>query len=76
MTEKTLPEPKINLVKRSPDPNTALSQNWIKANRQEYRGRWVVLQGDQLLASASSSADLLKRIDLKDGKVKFITAIY
>ena len=76
MTEKTLPEPKINLVKRSPDPNTALSQNWIKANRQEYRGRWVVLQGDQLLADASSSADLLKRIDLKDGKVKFITAIY
>ena len=76
MTEKTLPEPKIKLVKRSPDPNTALSQNWIKANRQEYRGRWVVLQGDQLLACANSSADLLKRIDLKDGKVKFITAIY
>jgi hypothetical protein len=76
MTEKTLPEPKINLVKRSPDPNTALSQKWIIANRQEYRGRWVVLQGDQLLASASSSAELLKRIDLKDGKVKFITAIY
>ena len=76
MTQKTFPESKINLVKRSPDPNTALSQNWIKANRQEYRGRWVVLQGDQLLADASSSADLLKRIDLKDGKVKFITAIY
>jgi hypothetical protein len=76
MTPKTLPESKINLVKRSPYPNTALSQNWIKANRQKYHGRWVALQGDQLLADASSSTELLKRIDLKDGKVKFITAIY
>jgi len=76
MTPKTFPESKINLVKRSPDPNTALSQNWIKANRQQYHGRWVALQGDRLLADASSSAELLKRIDLKDGKVKFITAIY
>ena len=76
MTQKTFPESKINLVKRSADPNTALSQNWIKANRQQYQGRWVALQGDRLLADASSSAELLKRIDLKDGKVKFITAIY
>lgn len=76
MTPKTFPESKINLVKRASDPNTALNQNWIKANRKKYHGRWVALQGDQLLADASSSAELLKRIDLKDGKVKFITAIY
>jgi hypothetical protein len=76
MTPKTLSESRITLVKRSPDPNTALSQNWIKANRKQYHGRWVALQGDRLLADATSSAELLKRIDLKDGKVKFITAIY
>jgi hypothetical protein len=76
MTQKNFPESKINLVKRSPNPNTALSQNWIKANRQKYHGLWVALQGDRLLADASSSAELLKHIDLKDGKVKFITAIY
>ena len=76
MTPKNFPESKINLVKRSADPNTALSQNWIKVNRQKYHGRWVALQGDRLLADASSSAELLKRIDLKDGKAKFITAIY
>ncbi len=76
MTQKNLPESKISLVKRSPDPNTALSQNWIKANRQKYRGRWVALQGDRLLADASSSAELLKCINLKDGAAKFITVIY
>ncbi|GBO54535.1 hypothetical protein APA_2482 [Pseudanabaena sp. lw0831] len=36
MTSKTFPESKINLVKRSLDPNTALSQNWIKANRKQF----------------------------------------
>lgn len=76
MTKQILPEPKITRVKRSPDPSTALSQNWIKANREKYHGRWVMLQGDQLLADASSSAELLKQIDVKDVKGKFITAIY
>jgi hypothetical protein len=52
MTQKTFPESKINLVKRASDPNTALSQNWIKANRQKYHGRWVALQGDRLLFSS------------------------
>jgi len=69
-------EPKITSVKRSPDPNTALSQNWIKANREEYRGRWVVLKGEQLLAEASSSEELMKLINLEDGKDKFITVVY
>jgi hypothetical protein len=35
-----------------------------------------MLQGDQLLADASSSAELLKQIDVKAVKGKFITAIY
>ena len=76
MTKQILPEPKITRVKRSPDPNTALSQNWIEANREKYRGRWVMLQGDRILADASSSAELLKQIDVKAVKGKFITAIY
>jgi len=76
MANQILPEPKITRVKRSPDPNTALSQNWIEANREKYRGRWVMLQGDRILADASSSAELLKQIDVKAVKGKFITAIY
>jgi|GEM_PF-5954055 len=74
--EGTLPETKITLVKRSPDYNTALSQNWIKTNRDKYRGRWVVLEGDHLLADADSSEKLLKKIDLADGIGKFVTVVY
>ena len=61
MTQKTFPESKINLVKRAIDPNTALSQNWIKANRQKYHGRWVALQGDRLLVNASSFIQIDQR---------------
>lgn len=61
MIPKTFLESKINLVKRSPDPNTALSQNWIKANRQKYHGRWVALQGDRLLVDASSFIQIDQR---------------
>jgi hypothetical protein len=76
MPKQILLETKITLVKRSPDPNTALSQNWIKKNRETYRGRWVVLKGDRLLAEASSSEELLKHLDPKDGKGKFISLVY
>ena len=69
-------EPKITAVERSPDLSTHLSQDWVKAHREEYKGRWVVLQGGQLLAHAASSEDLVKQIDPKDGKGRFITMIY
>jgi len=72
----TLPETKITLVKRSPDYNTTLSQNWIKTNRDKYRGRWVVLESDRLLVNADSSEKLLKKIDLADGRGKFVTVVY
>lgn len=74
--EKLIPETKITFIKRSPDPKTALSQNWIKANRETYQGRWVALDGDRILADASSSTELAKIIDITDGKRKFITLIY
>jgi len=76
LEQKLVPETKITFVQRSPDPKTALSQNWVKANRINYRGRWVALDGELLLADASSSAELIKSIDITDGKSKFITVIY
>lgn len=74
--KRYLPDRKIELSESSRDPNTALSQKWIKENREAYQGRWVVLKGDQLLADASSSKELIKIIDLKNGKGKFVTVVY
>lgn len=35
---------------------------WILANRDAYRGRWVAVQGDVLVADAASFAELHQRI--------------
>jgi hypothetical protein len=53
-----------------------LSRKWIKENHEKYSGKWIVLQGDQLLAFADSSEELVKTIDLKEGKGRFITVVY
>ena len=39
---------------------------WIRANRDAYRGRWIAIQGSELVADAASFAELQSRIkDLK-----------
>jgi hypothetical protein len=35
---------------------------WIHANREAYRGRWVAIQGDELVADAASFGELQSRI--------------
>jgi hypothetical protein len=43
-----------------PDPSTAANLNWIRTHASEYRGKWVALRGEALLASADSLDNLLK----------------
>lgn len=35
---------------------------WIRANRDAYRGRWIAVQGAELVADAPSFAELQSRI--------------
>jgi hypothetical protein len=35
---------------------------WIAANRQAYRGRWVAVRGNRLVADAASFGELQRRI--------------
>lgn len=35
---------------------------WIRANRDAYRGRWIAVQGAELVADAASFAELQSRI--------------
>jgi hypothetical protein len=67
---------RITLSKGSPNSSMELSRKWIKENHKKYSGKWIVLQGDQLLAFADSSEELVKTIDLKEGKGRFITVVY
>lgn len=44
------------------DPDRSMEFEWIVANRTAYRGRWVAVDGNKLLADAPSFAELLSRI--------------
>lgn len=37
--------------------------HWLKTNAELYRGKWVALLGDELIASAESLKDLLARVN-------------
>lgn len=37
-----------------------LERKWLKANRHEYRGRWIALDGDKLLVSADSGEEVYR----------------
>jgi len=48
------------------DADRSQEFRWILANRDAYRGRWVAVQGTELVADAASFAELQSRIkDLK-----------
>jgi hypothetical protein len=44
------------------DSDRSQEFEWILANRDAYRGRWVAIQGDELVADAPSFAELQSRI--------------
>ncbi|HSF19314.1 MAG TPA: hypothetical protein VLK65_27560 [Vicinamibacteria bacterium] len=44
------------------DTDRSQEFEWILANREAYRGRWVAIQGDELVADAASFGELQSRI--------------
>jgi hypothetical protein len=59
--EEVLRAPKAR-TREITDSDRSQEFEWIRANRDAYRGRWVALQGDRLVADAGSFAELQNRI--------------
>lgn len=58
-------QPPRSKPRRVTDRNRTAEFEWIVANRDAYRGRWVALQGAELVADAHSFKELqgqLKRV--------------
>lgn len=55
--------PKRQAVKTLP-PNPTLNANreWLKSHRAEYRGSWIALRNGELLATATSLDELIRRV--------------
>ncbi len=49
------------------DSDRSQEFEWMIRNREAYRGRWVAVEGDRLVADAASFAELQSRIQDLDG---------
>jgi hypothetical protein len=43
---------------RIPEPNPALNTRWVGEHGAEYAGRWVALEGDRLIVSGQTEAEM------------------
>jgi len=46
---------------QSADSSVTLNRSWLKAHREQYRGRWVALSGGNLLGNATTLEELTSR---------------
>jgi len=69
-----LASPKITVTRHLPNRDPGVNQDWVRQNRNQYRGQWVALRNGQLLTSANSINELLEQLSDKQGV--FLTAIY
>lgn len=64
--QKVLEPPRAN-SREMTDADRTQEFEWIVANRDAYRGRWVAIQGGELVADAPSFAELQSRIKNLEG---------
>ncbi len=60
---KALAPPRIRVSSREPGPDRSAEFRWLDSNSDRFRGRWVALLGERLVASADSLKELL--VELK-----------
>ena len=49
---------------------------WLKANRNQYKGKWVAIKNGQLIASADSHDELIAGIGETKGRSILVTRLY
>lgn len=57
-----LSPPKVSPSNVPPDPSIGADDEWLKAHRTEYRGRWVALREGKLLGAAGSLRELIELV--------------
>lgn len=66
------------VVGTSPATGTALfwvAHTWAKEHAEEYRGKWVLLKGEELLAAVDDLADLRPFKEREDAEDLYLTQI-
>jgi hypothetical protein len=70
---KTKPFSKVRKLKTKVD--LSLSRKWLAENQHNYIGKWVVLDGDKLIAASENPSELVKKVKelgIKNPFIQFI----
>jgi hypothetical protein len=57
------------------DERTKAARRWISEHRAEYRGRWVALDGDRLVASSEDGREVVAHVGSEGIEGPFVTRI-
>lgn len=64
---RTLAPPRVTKVKASPTPTDRSREfQWLENEAHTYRGQWVAVEGDRLLAAADSVKAVMAVLDKLD----------
>jgi len=69
-----LAPPKVTANNLPMNPGIKANRNWLRANSDDYRGRWVALRDGELLESAESLEEVMNK--LPDTENVMFTPIY
>lgn len=73
---RVLAPPKV-LTNREPrNVNLAANIEWLKANKIDYKGKWVAIKDGELVGSADSHNDLIAQIGETKGRGILVTPVY
>lgn len=71
MSTETLPK----IRKASFKIDSSKSREWLKAHRQDYVGKWVVLDGDRLIGAGDDPRHIFEQARAQGVKVPFVKFI-
>lgn len=73
---RILAPPKMSNRQPSSNAKPKANLDWLKANRNEYRGKWVAIKDGTLLASGNSHEELITQVGKTKGRGILITNLY
>ena len=73
---RVLAPPKVVANRVSRNINQKANVEWLKANKNDYKGQWVAIKDGILLAAANSYKDLRDQIGETKGKGILVTTVY
>ncbi|WP_199248179.1 hypothetical protein [[Phormidium] sp. ETS-05] len=71
-----LAPPKVTSVPRDPNRDVQGDIDWLKQNRDEYRGRWVGIKNGELLAVGNSHDEIISVVGPVKNTGILVTKVY